>query len=146
LDALKGLRGIRRAEARLWGYFYDTSSAANYTLMADAETAPGEAVVGEGVARARNLRPGKLFFLVSPTGKLFRAKVASVISPASALVSSDLVLLNEADLRAFFSVPPGLYTDLALSVTNPREVSTVARKGAIRLPSHRFVTRENLAR
>jgi len=146
LDAFKGLRGVRRTEARLWGYLYDTSAAANYTLMANVDIAPGEAVVGEGVARARKLGPGKLLFLVSPAGKFLKAKVKSVIVPASALVSSDLVLLNEADLRAFFSVPPDLYTDLALFIANPREVSMVAEKGAIRLPGHRFVTREDLTR
>jgi len=146
LDAFKGLRGVRRAEARLWGYLYDTSAAANYTLMANADTAPGEAVVGEGVARARKLGPGKLLFLVSPAGKFLKVKVKSVIAPASALVSSDLVLLNEADLRAFFSVPADLYTDLALFIANPREVLMVAEKGAIRLPGHRFVTREDLTR
>ena len=146
LDALKGLRGIRRAEARLWGYLYDTSAAANYTLMASADVARGEAVVGEGVARARKLGPGKLLFLVSPAGKFLKVKVKSVMSAASALVSSDLVLLNEADLRAFFSVPSDLYTDLALFIANPREVSMIAEKGAIRLPGHRFVTREDLTR
>ncbi|MBI5263512.1 MAG: FtsX-like permease family protein [Bradyrhizobium sp.] len=146
LDALRGLRGLRRGEARLWGYLYDSSAAANYTLMANADTAPGEALVGEGVARARKLEPGKLLFLVSPAGKFLKVRVKSVIAPKSALISSDLVLLNEADLRAFFSVAPDLYTDLALFVANPREVATIAQKGAIRLPGRRFVTREDLTR
>jgi lipoprotein-releasing system permease protein len=75
-----------------------------------------------------------------------KAKVRSVLDPASALVSSDLVLLNETDLRGFFAVAAGLYTDIALTVSNPQEVATIAGKGAIRLPGHRFVTKEDLAR
>ncbi|UFZ02704.1 FtsX-like permease family protein [Bradyrhizobium ontarionense] len=146
LDMLRSLRGVRRAEARLWGYLYDNSTAANYTLMADPELSAGEAAIGEGVARLRKLDAGKPLFMVSPAGKLVRLKVASVIASESALVSSDLVLMNEADLRAFFSVPPGVYTDLALFVANPQEVAKIAEKGASRLPGHRFVTRADLAR
>jgi ABC-type lipoprotein release transport system permease subunit len=146
LDALKGLRGIRRSEPRLWGYLYDTSAAANYTLMVGRDLAKGEAVVGEGVARARKLVPGKFLFLVSPSGKLLKARVKSVLSGATALVSADIVLLEDSDLRAFFAVGPDAFTDIALTVANPREVETVAEKGAIRLPGHRFVTRDNLLR
>lgn len=146
LDTLKGLRGVRRSEPRLWGYLYDTSTAANYTLMAGSDLAKGEAVVGEGVARARKLAPGKVFFLVSPSGKFLRTRVKSVLPGATALVSSDLVLVEDSDLRAFFAVGPDAFTDIALTVSNPREVATIAEKGAVRLPGYRFVTRENLQR
>jgi ABC-type lipoprotein release transport system permease subunit len=146
LEALKGLRGVRRLEARLWGYLYDTSSAANYTLMAGADVETGEALVGEGVARLRNLAPGKMLFLISPTGKLLKLRVKGQLDQSTALVSSDLVLMNERDLREFFAVAPGLYTDLVLNVANPREVAKIAEKGAIRLPGRRFITRDDLAR
>jgi ABC-type lipoprotein release transport system permease subunit len=146
LDRLRGLRGVRKVEPRLWGYLYDTSSAANYTLMAAKDIPPGEAEVGEGVARVRDLQPGKSLFLVSPAGKFLKLKVRAVLDPASALVSSDLVLVAETDLRTFFDVPAGHYTDLALTVANPQEVATVAQKASIRLPGHRFVTKEDLAR
>ena len=118
LEALKGLRGVRQLQARLWGYLYDTSSAANYTLMARAEIDPGEALVGEGVARLRNLAPGKMLFLISPAGKLLKLRVKGQIDQQTALVSSDIILLNERDLREFFAVAPGRYTDLVLTVAN----------------------------
>jgi ABC-type lipoprotein release transport system permease subunit len=146
LEALKGLRGVRRMEPRLWGYLYDTSSAANYTLMASAEVEAGEALVGEGVARLRSLAPGKMLFLVSPTGKLSKLRVKGRLDLPTALLSSDLVLLNERDLREFFAVDSGRYTDLVLHIANPREVAKIAEKGAIRLPGRRFITREDLER
>ena len=150
--ALKGLRGVRRIEPRLWGYLWDSAGAANYTLMVPPASdgahavAKGEAIVGEGVARARKLAPGKMLFLVSPAGKFLKTRVKAVLSSESALVSSDLVLVEESDFRAFFDLPPGVWTDVAITVTNPREVGTVAEKAALKLPGHRFVTRSDMAR
>lgn len=150
--ALKGLRGVRRIEPRLWGYLWDSAGAANYTLMVPPASdgahavGKGEAIVGEGVARARKLAPGKMLFLVSPAGKFLKTRVKAVLSADSALVSSDLVLVEESDFRAFFDLPPGVWTDVAITVTNPREVGTVAEKAALKLPGHRFVTRSDMAR
>jgi ABC-type lipoprotein release transport system permease subunit len=150
--ALKGLRGVRRVEPRLWGYLWDSAGAANYTLMVPPASdgahavGKGEAIVGEGVARARKLAPGKMLFLVSPAGKFLKTRVKAVLSSESALVSSDLVLVEESDFRAFFDLPAGVWTDVAITVTNPREVGTVAEKAALKLPGHRFVTRSDMAR
>lgn len=150
--ALKGLRGVRRVEPRLWGYLWDSAGAANYTLMVppasgDVPTlVKGEAIVGEGVARGRRLEPGKMLFLVSPAGRFLKTRVRAVLGSESALVSSDLVLLEESDFRAFFDVPPDVWTDIAISVTNPREVTTISEKAALKLPGHRFVKRADMTR
>lgn len=152
LDALKGLRGVRRVEPRLWGYLWDSAGAATYTVMVPSPTdaaravGPGEAIVGEGVARARKLAVGKPFFLVSPAGRFLRTRVKAILPSSSALVSSDLVLVDEASFRAFFELPADRYTDFAVTVANPREVSTIAEKASARLPNYRFVTRADMIR
>lgn len=152
LEALSGLRGVRRVEPRLWGYLWDGAGAATYTLMvpsprdAARAVAPGEAIVGEGVARARKLEVGKPFFLVSPAGKFLRTRVKAILPEASALASSDLVLIDEAAFRAFFELPPDRFTDFAVEVANPREVPTIAEKAAVKLPAYRFVTRADMRR
>lgn len=152
LEALKGLRGIRKVEPRLWGYLWDSAGAANYTVMVPSPSdaahalASGEAIVGEGVARARKLAVGKPFFLVSPAGKFLRTRIKAILPQASALVSSDLVLVAEADFRSFFAIPADRYTDFAIEVANPREVSTIAEKASVRLPTYRFVTRADMHR
>jgi ABC-type lipoprotein release transport system permease subunit len=149
---LKGLRGVRRVAPRLWGYLWDSAGAANYTLMVPTAGAPdlavakGEVIVGEGVARARRLAPGKMLFLVSPSGRFLKTRVRAVLPAESALVSADLVLVEESDFRAFFELPAGVWTDVALTVTNPSEVTTVAGKAALKLPHHRFVTRSDMSR
>ena len=150
--ALSGIRGVRRVEPRLWGYLWDSAGAANYTVMVLPASytahvlAKGEAIVGEGVARARKLAPGKMLFLVSPSGKFLKTKVKAILTADTALVSADLVLVEESDFRAFFELPAGVWTDAAITVTNPREVTTVAEKASIRLPGHRFVSRSDMTR
>jgi ABC-type lipoprotein release transport system permease subunit len=152
LDKLGAMRGVERVEGRLWGYHYDTASAANYTLMTPLATdsahalEPGEAIVGEGVARLRKLAPGGYLFLVSTEGKLLKLKVKGLLASSSALVSSDLVLIAEANFRAFFSLGPDVFTDIALKVANPQEIGKVVEKAALRLPGFRFVTRADMLR
>ncbi len=152
VEALRGLRGVRAVEPRLWGYLWDSAGAANYTLMVPRASdtghvvAKGEAIVGEGVARARRLEPGKMLFLVSPAGRFLRTKVKAVLASETALVSTDLVLVEESAFRAFFDLGADLWTDVAITVTNPREVTTVAEKAALKLPGFRFVTRADMSR
>ncbi len=150
--ALGTLRGVRRIEPRLWGHLWDSAGAANYTLMVPPRSdgalkvSKGETIVGEGVARARRLEVGKPLFFVSPAGKFLRSRVKAILPSDSALVSSDLVLIEESDFRAFFELPPDVWTDVAITVANPREVKTIAEKAGIKLPRHRFVTRDDMGR
>jgi ABC-type lipoprotein release transport system permease subunit len=152
IEKLGKLLGVKHIEGRLWGYHFDTASAANYTLQVplaeDSAHAlvPGETIVGEGVARVRKLVPGGYLFLVSPEGKLLKLRVKEMLSTASALVSSDLVLVSEADFRSFYGLGPDAFTDIAMTVSNPQEVSKVAEKASLRLPGFRFVTRADMLR
>ena len=108
VDLLRGLRGVQGVEGRLWGYLYDTSTAANYTLQ--VPTAPavelmpeaGEAVIGEGVARLRRVQAGARIYLVAPAGEFLNLKVKAVLPAGTASVSADMVLLAPADFRRFF--------------------------------------------
>ncbi len=69
-----------------------------------------------------------------------------MLPASSALVSSDLVLLSEADFRAFFGLGPDVFTDIAMKVANPQEVGKVVEKASLRLPGFRFVTRADMLR
>ena len=148
LDRLGRIRGVQRHVARLWGYFYDPVVKANYTFMVPPEAAParGTVVVGAALARARGLATGNLISFRSYAGELYSFSVAEVLPHEEELASADLLLLSEADYRAFFRVPEGLYTDVALWVANPQEVRNVARKLAEALPDSRPILREEVMR
>lgn len=146
--ALAGIRGVREVTPRLWGYFYDPVVRANYTVMVppDRDLEPGTVVIGAGIARTRGAGPGDLLALRGAAGESFPFRVAGVLARDSALVAADLMLVGEADYRAFFKMPPGRYTDIALTVRNPREVRTVAAKITAALPDTRPILREEVLR
>lgn len=148
---LASIRGVASVEGRLWGYFYDAGHGANYTFQVPADPGlvpgPGQAIIGEGVPRARGATwEGAPLFLSRYTGDMVKFEVVRVLEADSALVSSDLVLLNEADFRAFFGLPDGVWTDLAVSIRNPREIETVIGKAARVMPDARFITRDEIRR
>lgn len=148
---LAAIRGVTAAKGRLWGYFYDRISGANYTVMVPDDPAltpaPGTVAVGEGIPRARGFTFAQApLFLSRWPGELQKFTVARTFGSDSALVSTDLVLMAEADFRRFFDVPPGVYTDIAVSIRNPREIATIVDKATRVMPAARFVTRDDIAR
>ncbi len=59
IDSIRAIRGVQSVEPRLWGYYYDALSGANYTLMVNPElnNHHGEMIIGGGVTRRSE--PGK---------------------------------------------------------------------------------------
>lgn len=151
IEELRGIRGVLGVQGRLWGYFYDRVNGANYTLMVplDAEMIPpkGHAIIGESLPRVREIPWETAPLLLSRyPGDVVRFKVAKRLSSDSALVSSDLILIGEEDFRDFFDLPEGIYTDIAVSIRNTREVDTIVEKASKLLPNARLVTRAEIGR
>ena len=148
LEQLRGIRGVRQVEGRLWGYFFDPTVNANYTFMVPTERLiePGTIVIGDAIARARGSDVGDVLAFRGAGETLFPFQVAEVLPHESAIVAADLVLLSEADFRGFFGVPPGRFTDIALTVANPQEVRTIAEKVVSSLPDTRPILREEMQR
>lgn len=148
LDVVRAIRGVQRAEGRLWGYHFDPAVSANYTLMVPREGAPppGDIRIGAGIARARGAGMGDVLALRGADGGLFSFRIAGLLSEQSELVSADLALLAESDFRRFAGMPPGVFTDAVVSVRNPSEVRTVAQKIVQALPDARPILRSEILR
>jgi cell division protein FtsX len=153
LDRIGRIRGVSAKHGRLWGYFYDPSVRANYTLMVPPVTSPryrgiaaGEIMIGNGIARVRGLEVGDYLSLRSARGEPFPFRIAALLPHATELVSSDLMLLAETDFRRFFQMPEDRITDIVLQVPNPREVRKVAEKLSLALPDTRPILREEILR
>lgn len=151
VDELAAIRGVAGAQGRLWGYFYDAVNGANYTLMVPLDPAlvppPGEAIIGEAIPKSRDMFwDGAPLFLSRFPGDLVKFDVARRLETDSALVSTDLILIGEEDFRAFFDLPPGVYTDIAVTIRNTREIDTIVKKAGALLPQARFVTRDEIRR
>ncbi len=147
-ERLLGIRGVSLVRSRLWGYWYDPVTRANYTLLVPARDAPepGSIRIGEGISRTRQAWPGDMLALEAWNGEPLPLLIDATLSAESELVSSDLILISAGDFRALFGMPEGLATDLVLTVPNPKEVPTVAVKIGDILPDTRVVLRSEILR
>jgi ABC-type lipoprotein release transport system permease subunit len=73
-------------------------------------------------------------------------QVQQLLPDASELLAADLILVSAKDFRALFNPPPGFATDLAVTVTNPRELVTIAAKIADRFPDTRPILKSEMLR
>ena len=57
IDKLKNITGVSAVKKRLWGYYYDPTAGANYTVMAPEEVQleSRSIIIGEGVSRTRRV-------------------------------------------------------------------------------------------
>jgi len=139
---------VSGAAGRRWGYYFDRGSKANLTVQVPPAWwgNDGEVVIGEGVARAREVAAGGPFPVRRAEGGYLHLRVREVIPAASALVSSDLVLLSDADFQRLFGPDPDRFTDIVLTVPNAKEIPKVAEKVTRLLPDARAITKAELLR
>jgi ABC-type lipoprotein release transport system permease subunit len=148
MDPLEDIPGVSSVKARLWGYYYDQISGANYTLMvSEAETlSAGTIAIGEGISRARLATEGDTIEFRTYKGIILELEVKRLLSSESALISSDLILVSEEDFRNLFGVSKEYATDLSLKVRNVRELPTIAVKIAEFYPDTRQILRDDILR
>lgn len=148
VEKLSGIKGVVAAKPRLWGYYFYSSVGANYTVMAPEGFGhkEGNVMIGAGVARRHMIAKGDTMWFNGVDGTAIKFTIAAILPTESELLSSDLILMTAGDFRRLFGVPEGYATDLALTVRNPRELSTIAGKIVGLLPDTRPITREEILR
>lgn len=147
-NAIRGIRGVSDVRGRLWGYYYDSVTSANYTLLVPGENppAPGHISIGSGIARSRLTARGDFIAFRRYDGEPMVLMVQEVLSPDSELVSSDLIVISEQDFRKLFGMASGMFTDIVLTVRNTKEVATVAGKVQKLLPDTRPIMKSEILR
>ena len=142
------IRGVTEAVPRLWGYYYDPVFGANYTVMADAELAgePGTAVIGQGVARNQRISVGDIFTLRNAASRPALLTVKKILTYESELLATDTILVAPEEFRKLFGFPEDFATDIAVTVSNPREIATVAGKIAEIMPNSRPILKSEILR
>jgi len=155
IESIKTIRGVQSVEPRLWGYYYDSFSGANYTLMVntDLNDHPGAILIGAGVTRRsepgkppQSLRKNDRIPFKTYEGEVLTLQVQGVLPAASELVTADLILLSEPDFRKLFAFPNDRATDLVLKVKNTKELATIATKITRFHPDSRPILRNDILR
>ncbi len=159
---LGSLLGVRAVTPRVWGYYFNETSGANYTILGlDPHSMPlgeqlgqaidsgrlpmaQEAVLGQGVKEEMASRGKALFSLFRPDLTLKTFSLAGTFRPETNLLTYDTLFMNVDDARDLFAMPVDMATDLCVTVANPTEVPTIAKKIAGLLPGTRVVTRQQI--
>lgn len=148
IERIKEIRGVTAVKGRLWGYYFDPIAGANYTLTAvnDGSVKPGQIVIGNAIAKVRLASEGDIMPFRSYDGNPVNFKISGVLSSASDLVSSDIVLVSEVDFRKLFGFESAFVTDLVVEVRNSREIATIAKKISELMPDTRPIVRSEILR
>lgn len=148
IKEIAAIRGVIDVKPRLWGYKYDSVFLANYTLSVPAEGAPEEGTVdiGSGIAKTRDAHADDIIAFSAHDGQPRSFAIGSVLDEESQLLTSDLILMSEADYRDFSGLPADQATDLALKVANQNEYATIAEKITQLHPDSRPILRTEILR
>jgi hypothetical protein len=162
--------GVADARGRVWGYYFDPFTGANYTIVGDPgdlvenwdltlekPTTPsqdqegqtlkrGEALVGEGILKIRRMRVGGTLNFQDHAGRPISFKVKGVFSSTVSLWTHDLIVLTEADAAKLFGMAAGTAWDLAVDVPNDIEVPKVGEKILSHIPGARVISTNQLKR
>lgn len=163
LERLAAIPGIRSAIPRIWGYYFDETSGANYTVLAVdplrmprgdqllqavegrlPEPDKDEVILGAGVSGNLELGSRRNFSLFRPDLSLKSLTVSGTFKQGTSLMTDDLIFTTPDTARDLFAIPPVAATDLCVYVANPGEISTIAKKIAALLPDTRVLTRPQI--
>ncbi len=170
LEKLAEIPGVSAVKGRVWGYYFDPFTGANYTIVGDSgdlaelwdlrtislDPAPsheeaqriksGEALVGEGVIEVRRTRVGGVLNFQDHLGQPVPLKVRGTFSSSVSLWAHDLILVTEEDARRLFGLDSGTGWDIAVNVPNEFEVPKVGEKILRINPGARVIATNQLKR
>jgi len=158
-DAISQITGVGEVVPRYWGYYYDSLTDGNYTVIGHAGKNPtlpmlsgrlpikkGECAIGKGIADARMTGLDNDIFLVDGKGKSISYHIVGIFQAKSKILTNDLIVLSKEDALTLLGIPLDRATDIVVTVFNESEVNVVARKIRDILPDTRPIMREEIIR
>lgn len=165
MQELSKIFGVEKIVERIWGYYFDETKGANYTVMGlDPALMPfgskldialeegvfpavdrnGAIVIGKSIKKAKELKDRRLLSLFRPDLSLKTFKVTGIFSDETDILTNDLIVMGLEDARDLFAIEKGKVTDLCVYVTNPAEITNIGKKIAELLPDTRVLTRPQI--
>ena len=165
INDIAKIDGIKKIIPRVWGYYYFKNSGANFVLVGvnrfyenykdilekitdkyDKELFENNSMlIGKGVKELLDKNFYKNYFnFVLPDGGLQKVKIAGTFSANTVLESNDIILMNADLVRKIFDIEDNKITDIAIDISNPKEIDNIAQKLRYIYPNYRIVTKEDL--
>lgn len=160
------IAGVSHASERVWGYYYFQNAGVNFTVIGvdfflpsykesiqnavesfDIEAYAGKdfMITGDGVKKILQANYYRDYFnFIQSNGEIRQVHLASTFKAAGSLESNDVILLPVALAREVLELEEPYATDIVVSVANPNEVETVARKIREIYPGTRVVSKNDL--
>ena len=81
IDKISTIKGVASARGRLWGYYFDPRTRANFTFLVpkDCGSKPGEIVVGRGISRSLGAFEGDLLSFRAYDGVRITFRIRGVL-------------------------------------------------------------------
>lgn len=159
IEKIKGIVGISEISPRIWGYYFDRHTGANYTVVGLENGISGidigegllplkeaEVIVGEGILKARFINKGDILQLERPDGTPINFTVKGSFQSDVSLWTHDLIVVSTSAARNLLDIGKDEAWDIAVFVPNPVEVSKVGEKILYKLSGIRLITKDQLIR
>ncbi len=158
-DSLRHIRGVRKVEPRVWGYYYDSPTGAVFTVIGSdslftdlpLQLAEGTgrldnngALCGRGFLLSHGLIPGDQINLLDNKGRMHSFVVRGAFTSESDLLTYDLIILAPKQARRILDLHETEATDIAVAVYNPDEAENIATKISRRFPGIRVISKSQL--
>ena len=155
--------GIRSIQPRVWGYYFDESNGANYTIMGidlplksdlfpkllasgsyDGMKKQGDVILGQYVFENMGMEGRQVFSLFRPDLSMIAFNRVGVFAKTSNLLTGDIILMSLSDAQDLFAMQTNQITDLLVTVGNPTEIATIAEKISDTIPGTRVLTKDQI--
>ncbi|MCK5853486.1 ABC transporter permease [bacterium] len=158
-DSLKNFRGVQKVIPRIWGYYYDSPTAAVFTVIASDSLFPADllfridndfipdstsALCGTGFLELHGLNVGDRLNLIDNKGELVSYRIGNSFRSASDLLTRDLIILSPDAVRKIIGLDNNEVTDIALKIANSDEVEMIGVKINRKYPGIRIVSKEQI--
>lgn len=157
---LAHIAAVRSVTPRVWGYLFLASVQSNVVVVGSPPRTPltvtegrdlgvderGAVVLGKELAEVLGVRVNDHIMLPRPNHTSKTLTVVGLFAGPTALYTSDVALVNEADAREILGVPEGSAVDFAVELTTPDESQVAARKASESFAGARVIERRALDR
>jgi ABC-type lipoprotein release transport system permease subunit len=139
-EEIKGIKGVDKTIPRIWGYYFDALTQANYTIIGiDDENLKdisivegsflkkgekGKCVIGKGIENVplykkkekneKIYRLNRSFFIRGEDGKINLLKIIGIFNNESKILTNDLIVMKTDDARKIFDIPDDQATDIVI--------------------------------
>lgn len=153
--------GLRKVAPRVWGYLpvsvnhqqfvltlmgQNIESFSQYgAVQGKMPVAPGDCVIGEGVAKLLKVKPGQRLALKRYSGQAQIMSITGMLRSQAQIYGTDLIITSTETARCLLGYHADECSDIGVIVDHPLQMNAIAAALAKNYPELRIVSRNSLS-